>query len=127
MSPSASPNATAMLAATTQPPAQPPPRTFIGRPGHSLSPSLEGFENHSSSLPVLSQSSSVRREIGMERHLSECPGLEEDHEWELPGEHPERYLPECPGPEEGPSGSCGSVPDIQRDTCRSVESRAPTE
>ena len=25
----------------------------------------------------------------------------EDHEWELPGEHPERYLPECPGPEEG--------------------------
>ena len=37
----------------------------------------------------------------MERHLSECPGLEEDHEWELPGEHPERYLPECPGPEEG--------------------------
>ena len=90
-----------MLAATTQPPPQPPPRTFIGRPGHSLSPSLEGFENHSSSLPVLSQSSSVRREIGMERHLSECPGLEEDHGWELPGEHPERYLPECPGPEEG--------------------------
>ena len=90
-----------MLAATTRPPPQPPPRTFIGRPGHSLSPSLEGFENHSSSLPVLSQSSSVRREIGMERHLSECPGLEEDHEWELPGEHPERYLPECPGPEEG--------------------------
>ena len=37
----------------------------------------------------------------MERHLSECPGPVEDHEWELPGEHPERYLPECPGPEEG--------------------------
>ena len=70
-------------------------------PDSSLSPVLEVFEDHSSSLPVLSQSSSVRREIGMERHLSECPGLEEDHEWELPEEHPERYLPECPGPEEG--------------------------
>ena len=63
-------------------------------PDSSLSPGLEEFEDHSSSLPVLSQSSSVTRERGMERHLSECPGVEEDLGWELLEDQPERYLPE---------------------------------
>ena len=65
----------------------------------SLSPCLEGFEDHSSSRPVLSQSSSATREIGMERYLPECPGLKPLSELELP-ECPglvEAELPECPG------------------------------